>query len=223
MSGPDFSARAARRRRRMTSFRPRVRLVGETHCPKAHLPPPCEARSGQIAPMAVEGSMQDGPPVSLEGQVCRMRALSKRLVFFDFMLTPQSAAGLPAAEAGAGGADTPQQAQPPPGAACGEQPAAPQQQPGVERWVEVIAKHSLWDGVQAARDGIRCAAGARAPQNAERRPRPRPRLRRGAYAPGMTRSACPLPAPPGSATSCGSGARGRTRPRRSSLAAGLRC
>lgn len=96
-------------------------------------------------------------PVTLEGQVCRIRSLSKRLTFMDLCCRDAPAAAATAAT-GSGGAA--------PDAAAGAAAAPtnalqqPQLQPRAaasERWVEVIAKVSEWEGAAAVRDGIRCA------------------------------------------------------------------
>jgi hypothetical protein len=82
--------------------------------------------------------------IKLQGQVCRVRSLSKRLVFFDVLLDNEAAevpAGATASGAPAAGAD----------AAAAAAAASAHR----ERWVEVIAKASEFDRVQAARDAIR--------------------------------------------------------------------
>lgn len=83
----------------------------------------------------------DAMAVTVRGQVCRVRALSKRLVFFDLHCSPDDGA-----EAARG--DGAQHA--------GVLPTAAAER--AEQWVEVMAKASEWDGVQEARDTIRCAA-----------------------------------------------------------------
>jgi hypothetical protein len=83
---------------------------------------------------------------TIVGQVCCVRALSKKLVFYD-VVTQSSHAPRSAAELA------------PTGTGDGV-PPAPQQLPSLqaaaeERWVEVIVKASHFDRVLEARDSIR--------------------------------------------------------------------
>lgn len=97
--------------------------------------------------------MMADPPaglVILVGQVCRVRALSKRLIFFDLLLSAESPRDGAAAEPTPSDAAAP--LPPPSGAGSGSEPGGGHAR---ERWVEVIAKASEWDGAQEARDAIR--------------------------------------------------------------------
>ena len=95
--------------------------------------------------------------VTVEGQVCRVRALSKRLVFFDLLCSHESvqdaaASGACQGSGDGGGVDAAEAAT---AAAAALPAAAPAGASPEEQWVEVMAKESEFDGTQDARDTIR--------------------------------------------------------------------
>jgi hypothetical protein len=120
--------------------------------------------------------MADQGMECIEGQICRIRGLSKRLVFYDMLLSRPPApvspeaprGGSTAAVAAAAAAAAPPAAAASPTAAAlppSAPPPAAAPPPGTsdppERWVEVVVKSTEFDDVQGARDAMRIGDAVR--------------------------------------------------------------